>query len=61
MKNNIKDKLERLLDDFRDWKNIYGSQVPEGYAEPLDRAKERKQFMADIAKLREQLNRPSVP
>ncbi len=54
--NNIKDKLERLLDDFRDWKSIYGGQVPAGYAEPPDRAKERKKFIADIAKLREQLN-----
>jgi len=51
---NIKDKLERLLDDFREWKSIYGSQVPAGYAEPKDRANERKKFIADIAKLREQ-------
>ena len=48
-----KDALERLLDDFHEWKSIYGSQVPAGYSEPKDRAEERKKFIADIAKLRE--------
>jgi hypothetical protein len=48
-----KDALERLMDDFHEWKSIYGSQVPAGYSEPKDRAEVRKKFIADIAKLRE--------
>jgi hypothetical protein len=48
-----KDALERLLDDFHEWKTIYGSQVPAGCFEPKDRAEVRKKFIADIAKLKE--------
>ena len=57
MKNQaVKDKLERLQDSFREWKQIYGQVVPAGYAEPRDRAKERKRFEQDIAALRKQLS-----
>jgi hypothetical protein len=54
-KQDIENKLERLLDSFREWKQIYGAVVPDGYAEPKDRAKERKRFQQDIAALRQQL------
>lgn len=51
----IENKLERLLDDYREWKRIYGEKVPLGHKEPKDRAKERKQFEEQIAELRRQL------
>lgn len=53
-KQVIESKLEQLLDDYRDWKRIYG-QVPVGYEEPKDRAKERRKFEEEIAALRKQL------
>ena len=51
----IENKLEQLLDDYKDWKRIYGEKAPVGYEEPKDRAKERKQFEEQIAELRRQL------
>lgn len=51
----MQDKLERLLDDYSDWKKIYGEKVPLGYIESKDRAKEREQFENQIAELRRQL------
>lgn len=53
-KQVIESKLEQLLDDYKDWKRIYG-QVQVGYEESKDRAKERRQFEQQIAELRKQL------
>lgn len=53
-KQVIESKLEQLLDDYRNWKRIF-VQVPVGYEEPKDRAKERRQFEEQIAELRGQL------
>jgi hypothetical protein len=51
----IENKLEKLVDDFKYWKRFSGEKVPEGYEEPKDLAKERKQFEEQIAELRRQL------
>lgn len=51
----IENKLERLLDDYSDWKKIYGEKVPLGYIESKDRAKEREQFENQVEELRRQL------
>lgn len=48
------DKLDRLLDAFREWKAIYGDTVSAGYVEPADRGRDRKKFEQEIASLRDE-------
>jgi hypothetical protein len=59
MKQNQKDiqnQLDKLQDDFQDWKAIYGAKVPNGYEEPKDQAKIRQMFINDIKQLKEKLS-----
>lgn len=48
--NTLQNQLERLREDFREWKAIYGDPLP-GYSEPQDRQKERNFFEKEIARL----------
>lgn len=49
--NTLQNQLERLREDFGEWKAIYGDPLP-GYSEPQDRQKERDFFEKEIASLR---------
>jgi hypothetical protein len=47
----IENKLDKLQDDFKEWKAIYGEEVPSGYEEPKDQAKVRQWFVSEINRL----------
>lgn len=53
-KKDIEKELDKVQDDFQDWKKIYG-EVPSGYCEPKDQAKIRKAFVLKIKELQEKL------
>ena len=48
------EKLEKLLNEYKEWKNIFGHSVPTGHRESKDQARERKRFENDIAVLKKQ-------
>ena len=50
MTNDIAKRLEKLQDDFQEWKKIYG-EVPSGCAEPKEQAKERQAFISEIERM----------
>jgi len=51
----LENRLERVVDDFSDWKKIYGETVPAWHEEPKDRQEARQKFTEQIARLRKQI------
>lgn len=51
----LKDKLDDLEDSFKDWKNIYGESVPDGYMESKNQELTRKTYVRQIEALRQQI------